>query len=465
MHLEHVNLFIVPLDEQRRWYRYHHLFGDLLRQRLGKNLAPGDVAELHIRASEWHEQNGLMPQAFHHALAAGEFVRAARLAEDAWQEMERSFQTAAWLGWVKKLPDAAICSRPRLCLQLGSAYMDAGESETSETHLQNAERALTGATDPAEAKSLAGNIAMIRASNAQNQGDLAETVRYAELSLQLLPEDDVYARASAAITLEFTHWTTGNLEASLRGMYAWIDDMQRLGNLMFAIASAFAVADMQMILGHLGEAEKTLRQAIQQAATQGQEAGPVTAHHHLGLALLAHERGDEAATTKHLQTAFDLGQHTTLVDWPHRWNMAQARRRESAGEWEAALDLLEEAQRVYVKNPIPLLQPVEARKARVHLKRGRLDRAQAWLQERSISTGDEVRYLDEYEHLTLARVRLAEGSFAGVDDLLERLLALAETQKRTGSVIEILLTQALVHQAQDNHPQALAALERGTYAG
>ncbi len=455
--LEHANLFIVPLDNERRWYRYHHLFGELLRRRLGN---PQELQKYHLRASAWYETNDDLAGAFHHAFASGDFERAACLAEVAWQGMERNFQTAVWLGWVNKLPGAVVCSRPRLCLQLGSAFSDAGEPEMSETYLQNAERVLTGATDQVEAKSLPGNIALIRASNAQNQGDLAETVKYAELSLQLIPEDDIYLRALAIITLELTHWATGNLEASIRAMYAWTDDMLRTGNQVFVIASAFAVADMHVIMGHLGEAEKSLRQAIQQAAALGREAELVTAHHHLGLALLAHERGDEMATTQHLQTAADLGQRTTLVDWTHRWNLAQARLKESAREWDAALDLLDEARQGYVKTAVPLLQPVEAHKARVYLKQGRLDKAQAWMREWSISTEDEVRYLNEYNHLTLVRVRLAEGSFTGVNDLLERLLAFAETQKRTGSVIEILLTQALVHQAQSNHPQALSALER-----
>ena len=459
-HLEHANLFIIPLDNERRWYRYHHLFGDLLRQRLGNHLSQKQIAELHIRASEWYEQNGQMREAFHHALSAGELERAARLAESAWQEMERSFQTLAWLGWVKKLPNAVVCSRPRLCVLIGSAYSDDGEIDSSETYLQNAERALAGTAGQDELKSLAGNIALIRASNAQNQGDLAETVKYAELSLQLIPEDDVYLRAMAIITLEFTHWTTGNLEASLRGMYAWIENMQKLGNQSFAIASAFAVADMQVILGHLGDAEKSLRQAIQQAAALGREAESVTAHHHLGLAMLAHERGDEATATQRLQTAADLGQRSTLIDWAYRWGLAQARLKESEGEWDEALRFLDEAQRGYVKNPIPMLYPVEARKARIYLKQGRLDKAQAWAQERSITVKNEANYLGEYEHLTLARIRLAERSFEGVDPLLERLLALAESQKRTGSVIEILLTQALLCQAQGDQPHALAALER-----
>ena len=240
--------------------------------------------------------------------------------------------------------------------------------------------------DQDEFKSLPGTIALIRANNAQIQGNLAETVKYAELSIRLAPDDDFYLRAQAVITLEFTHWTTGDLEASLQAMHAWMDDMQRLGNQVFVIASAFAVADMQVILGRLGEAEKTLRQAIQQAAAQGQEAETVTAHHHLGLALLAYERGDDAAAaTKYLQTAADLGQHTTLVDWPHRWNLAQARLKESAGEWGSALELFDEARRVYVKNPIPILQPIAAHKARVYLKQGRLDKAQAWARERSLS--------------------------------------------------------------------------------
>ena len=458
--LEHTNLFIVPLDNERRWYRYHHLFADLLRQRLGQSLSPEEIAELHIRASEWYEQNGLMLEALRHALTAEAFGRAARLAEDIWQDMDRSFQTAAWLSWAKKLPSAVVDSRPMLCVQVGRAFSDIGDVASSETYLQNAERALAGMTDDDALNSLPGTIALIRACNAQNEDNVVETVKYAELSIQLLPKESAYLLAQAFITLGFTHWATGNLEASLQAMHAWMDDMQKLGNQVFVTASTFAVADMQVILGRLNDAKNSLRQGIQQAAALGPEAETVTAHHHLGLALLAHEQGDEAAATQYLQAAAELGQHTTLVDWPHRWSLAQAKLRESAGQWDATLEWLDEAKRVFVKNPIPVLQPIEARKARVYLEQGRLHKAQAWVRERGLSTGDQVFYRAEYEHLTLVQVRLAEGSLAGVNELLERLLTLAETQKRIGSVIEILLIQALVYQAQGNRLNALASLEQ-----
>ena len=456
-HLERANLFVVPLDNERHWYRYHHLFGDLLRQRLGQ---PRELPEYHLRASAWYEVNDDLAQAFHHALAAGEFERAAHLAEAAWPGAEESFQSAAWLVRVNQLPEAVVRSKPGLCFQAGRAYSDAGDPKMSEIHLQNAERALAEAPNRSGFAILPGNIALTRAYNAQVLGNLTDTVKYAELALQLIPEEDVYRRAQAVITLEIIHWASGDLESSLHAIRAWMADMHKVGNPVFVIASTFAEADMLVVLGRLHEAIWAYQQALQLASEHGTEAQQITAHHHLGLALIYHELGDSESTATHLQIAADLGKHTTLVDWLHRWKLAQAQFEESAGEWDAALELLDEAKRGYVKTVIPVTRSVEVLKARVHLKQGRLDKAQAWARERGLSVTDEANYLCEYEYLTLARVRMGEGSFTGVNELLERLLALAESQKRTGSVIEILLTQALVHQAQGDQSQALVTLER-----
>jgi LuxR family transcriptional regulator, maltose regulon positive regulatory protein len=452
--LEQANLFLVPLDNDRRWYRYHHLFGDLLRQRLGN---PANLPEVHGRASRWHEKNGDLAEAFQHAHAAGDFERAARLAELAWPGMEATFQSLAWISWVKKLPETAILSRPLLCCQLGRAFSDAGQPEISETHLENAERALAEMSNQAVFAPLPGDIALTRAYNAQVRGDIAGTIQFSEQAVRLIPVEDVLRRAQAVIMLEFTHWASGDLEASLRAIQTWMDDMRKLDNPVFEVASAFAKADLLVALGRLRAAITTYQQSLQRAVESGPEAQAITAHHHLGLALIYHELGQDESVALSLQTAAELGQRTPLVDWPHRWKLAQARLKESAGEWDAALELLDEARRVYVKNPVPITRPVEAMQARVYIKQGRLDKAESWARERGLSLGDEATYLAEYELLTLARLRLDHPRTL---DLLERLLALAESQNRLGSVLDILLTQALACRAQARQPQALAALER-----
>ena len=455
-YLERANLFIVPLDSERCWYRYHHLFGDLLRQRLGK---PKEFAEFHLRASQWHEDNGDLSAAFHHAIAAGDFIRAAGLAEAAWQGMNESFQSSVWLGWMKKLPDELIRTRPVLCTQTAQAFTDTGELEASELRLQDAERCLDGSefANEAQRKPLPAMIALTRAYNAQVHGDPAETVKYAELALQLIPEDDFDRRARATTILEVIHWASGNLESAIQGICDSMERLTQMGNHVLVVASAFAVADLLVGLGSLSEAERTYQDALKLAAQHSPEAEHITAHHHLGLSMIYRQRGDDTLAAHYLKRAAELGLQTTLVDWLYRWTVAQAQLREAAGDLETALALLDEANRVYIQTLVPDLRPIAALKARIYLKQGRPDKAQAWAAERGLSLADEVSYLHEFEHLTLARLEITNPL---VNALLTRLLQAAEAQKRRGSALDILLVQALAHEAQGNHPQALAALER-----
>ena len=379
--------------------------------------------------------------------------------------MEDTFQTTAWLGWIKQLPADVIRVRPVLCTQAGWSYSNAGEPEASERHLQNAERALAGAADRAEFKPefrpLPGSIALARAYNAQVQGHVADTVKYAELAQQLIPEEDVYRRAQAVIMLEFTHWANGDLEAARRALDGWMSAMRQIGNVVFVIATAFGVADMLVAQGRLREALRTYEGSLQWAAEAGPEAQAITAHHHLGLALLHHEMNHAEGLTRHWQKAEDLGRRTTLVDWPYRWHVAQARVKAGEGDFDAALELLDEAKRVYAKNPVPDLRPVEALKAQVYLRQGHLSKAQAWARARGLTVHDDLSYLREFEHLTLARILMAAGPNPQASELLERLRQAAEAQDRMGSVLEILLTQALAYRAQGDATAAFAALERG----
>jgi LuxR family maltose regulon positive regulatory protein len=182
--------------------------------------------------------------------------------------------------------------------------------------------------------------------------------------------------------------------------------------------------------------------------------------------MLCHEMGDEPAAAGYFQKSLAQGEETVNADWTYRKCLAEAQFKEAEGDWDAALDLLEEAQRFFVSSLIPNTRPVHALKARIDLKRGRLDKASAWVRAHNLSADDDLHYLNEFEHITLARVLLAEYQSSRLDSalidakrLLLRLLIAAEEKKRMGSVLEILVTQALVDQAQGSSTQARAALE------
>ena len=472
-HLEHTNLFIIPLDNERHWYRYHHLFGSLLRQRLGQSLMPDEIAKYHIRASEWYEKNGEPAQAFHHAIAAADFSRAAMLAEMYWQKMNESFQSAAWLGWVKQLPEELIRSRPVLCTQVAWGYMDISDVEASESRLRDAERCLENPPDEMvvvveeQFRALPARIAIARTYNAQSVGDFPAAVKYAELAIKLAPEEDHFMRAQTTAILGGTYWANGDLEAACKSMSDWIDNARKAGNFFFAIASASGKADILTAQGHLREALKTYQGSLQLASEHEAESQRIIAHHHLGLALLYHEMRDDESALQHFHMSLELGQQSVLRDWSYRKYLAQARLKESEGDLNSALGLLDDAQRFYVRSLIPYARPIDALKARIHLKQGRLSNAQEWVREHGFSVNDDLGYLREFEHITLARVLLAEYQVNRKENrihdalsLLKRLLKAAEDQKRMGSMLEILMVTALAYHTLGSTSQAFTSLER-----
>lgn len=476
--IERANLFLVPLDDERRWYRYHHLFGELLRQRLPQEaaLAGGDVAVLHTRASLWFEAQGLDLEALHHAAAAADPARVAGLAERSWERMDSSFQSAAWCRWVRQLPEAVLRARPVLCTQYAWALMDAGEIEASEVRLRDAERWLASAGGAAEEMvvvvegqlaTLPARIAVARAYLAQARGDVAATARHAARALDLGAAAEPLLRAQAEVLIGLASWAGGELEEARRAIAGWLDHTLQAGNLAFALASVFYLGEIRIAQGQLREAARVYRQFLQLVPADDEAIRQAAPHLHLGLALVAHEQGDAPTAALHLQTSEERGERASLVDWPFRWCLAQARIQESAGAWEVALDLLDEAGRLYVRNPVPDLRPVAAIKARVHLRQGNLAAALAWAAEGGLSAADDLSYLREFEHMTLARVLIARYRQERADvhlhaalGLLARLLAAAEAGGRAGSVIEILLLQALAHEARGDLQRALVPLER-----
>jgi LuxR family maltose regulon positive regulatory protein len=480
--LERGNLFLVPLDDRRQWYRYHQLFADVLHARL-LDEQPDDVPGLHRRASGWLQQNGDPSEAIRHALAAGDFGRAADLVELAIPAMLRSRQEAAVLGWLELLPDEVVRVRPVLSVGFAGALLAGGEFEGVEARLRDAEGWLDGATgirrgshapaaemvvvDDAEFRRLPAEIELYRAAQALVRGDGPGTVRQARQALELSPADDHLGRASAAALMGLASWASGDLEAGHSGYAECMAGLRRAGHIADTFGCAIALADIRRTQGRLGEAMRTYEQALQRATQQG---GPVlrgTADMYVGMSEVHRERDDLPAATQQLLCSQELGEHIGLPQNRYRWRVAMARIREAEGDLAGALDLLDEAERLYVGDFFPNVRPVPALGARVRVAQGELGEALGWAREQGLSVDDDLSYLREFEHITLARVLLAqytakraERSIQEATRLLERLLRAAEEGQRTGSVIEILVLQALAHQARDDIPAALASLRR-----
>jgi LuxR family transcriptional regulator, maltose regulon positive regulatory protein len=476
--LERSNLFVIPLDDQRKWYRYHHLFADVLQEHL-MGTQPERVSVLHRQASEWYEHNGSAADAIHHALAAEDFERVASLVELAVPEMRRNRQgaTDTELGWLKALPDDLVHFRPVLCVDYAYALFGDGEPEAAEARLRDAERWLDKIPDmPAkgmvvvdedEFRRLPGMIALLRAAMALARSDMPAAAKNARRVLDLAPQDAPLMLGGAASVLGLAAWASGDLEAASRMTADGIADVRLAGYISSAIGGAIVLADIQMAQGLLHEAMTTYERGLQWATEPGAPVLRGAADMYVGMSDLHYEHNDLKTATQLLLTSQSLGELAGLPQNPYRWCAAMARIREAQGDLEAALDLLDQAERLYQANFSPNVHPIAARKIRVWVAQSRLGEALGWAREQGLSVENELSYLHEFDHLTLARVLLAryqsdraDGSIQEVMGLLERLLKAALAGGRQGSALEILVLQAGAHHALGDLPAALESLQK-----
>lgn len=469
--LERGNLFVVPLDDKRHWFRYHHLFAEVLAAAMLQE-QPALVPTLHQRASAWYAANDLPAEAIRHALAANDFARAASLAELVWPAMDGRFQAATWLGWAKAIPDEVVRARPVLGVAYAWALLNGGELEAAEVRLSEAERWLGGSAEPlvadaAQFGALPASIATARAYLAQAHGDIASSVTHGRRALDLLPAGDHLRRGPAAALLGLAQWASGDLEPAYRTLAEAMAGFRQAGSLHFALSVTSGLADIRKTQGRLRDAVAIYTQALQLALAQGQPPLRGTADLYLGLSELEHEQGDLEAASRHLLRSEQLGEQAALPDWRVRLCRAQARFKLAEGDFAAALELLDMAERHYQRTPVPDLRPLAALKARVWLAQGRVREALGWAQAQGLSAEGELSFLHEFEHITLARALIAQSTHDHTGHamhaamrLLKRLEAAAHAGGRAGSAIEIGLLQALAYQAQGSLAPALAALER-----
>jgi LuxR family transcriptional regulator, maltose regulon positive regulatory protein len=457
--LERGNLFVVPLDDRRHWYRYHHLFADVLRAQLTDD-QPDQLPELHRRASAWYERNGERPEAVRHAFAGHDFGRAADLVELTWPTLRRTRQEATLRSWLAALPDELLRSRPVLSNAYAGVLLSTGELEGVGARLRDAERWLNSSerpdaeaagmvvVDEQEFRRLPGSVALHRAGHALALGNVAKTVIHARRALDLAPEDDHLSRGGATAILGLAAWASGDLETAYGSFSSGIADVQQAGNISDAIGGAIALADIRVAQGRLHDAMRIYEQALHLARAHGEPLMRGTADLYVGMSEVHCERNDLGAAAADLVTSTELTERTGFPHNRQRWCVAMARLQRTRGDLDGALKVLDEAERLNTRGFSPDVWPVGALKARVWLAQGRVGEAVGWARGRNLSVEDDLNYLREFEHIALARLLLAQRLGSQALRLLERLLAAAEAGGRMGSAIQILVLQTLAFQVQ-----------------
>ena len=446
--LERQNLFIVPLDDRRQWYRYHHLFADVLVAHVSDAVLQ-ELPLLHRRASDWYEQQGEHHEAIEHGLASGDLERAAELIERAIPEMQKHRGETTIRGWSRLLPQALVRNRPALGIGLVGALVSYGEFDGIEQRLRDIEAALAAPArmvvfDTSQLPRLPGAVELYRAALAQVRGDVPALVMHAQKVLDLAPKDDDVGRAAGSSMLGIAHWSMGNLEAARLAWTEGRNGLQRAGHIADVLGVSIALADINRAQGRLRDAMAVCDLGLRLAASHPGQVLKGTADMHAAISELCRERNDREAARRHLAKSEELGAQQGLPQHPYRWRVAAARLRQDDGDLDGAVALLDEAERLYVSDFFPNVRPVAAMRARVWIAQGRLDDALRWQRETALSAADDLTYLREFEHITLARLMLASDPIGtGAIGFLDRLLDAATHGGRLASVVELLSLKAL----------------------
>src|SRR5918997_1316524 len=428
--LERENLLVVPLDDERVWYRYHHLFADFLRGRLERE-QPERLAPLHLRASEWFEENALVAEAVRHALSAGDHERAARLMEGGVGQTWYRGEVMTLLGWLRELPKEAMLSRPLLLVWYAAALMLVGRFDGVESLLREAEGAVGASeegrveepqlhADEADPKHVLATAAAVRSLHARLQGDPRGAIEHARQALALLPADNLNPRPFAALCLAEAYRAADDPEVA-NATFAETAELGRAaGHDYIALTAMGSLAHLRMSQGRLREADASLRQALEFAAERGAELLPAVGRVRIGMGELLYERDDLEASERELTLGTKLVERAGELEILVRGLVALSRVRGALGDPEGALELADEAARLARESGAPqAIVDAALWKARLHLMRNDLEAAASDLEQVS-DVGDVPRSAREAERIALARLLVAREDHNEALRLLDR---------------------------------------------
>jgi LuxR family maltose regulon positive regulatory protein len=460
--LDRRNLFIMPLDNSREWYRYHRLFADLLRSRLRRE-HPDMVPALHQRASRWFEQHGLTIEAVDHALAASDQGRAADLVEKSAETILMRGETATFLRWLGALPDALVLSRPTLCFYRTWIDLMRGRPlRIVESQLERIQK---------DDRSIPGGVAALRALVAAFQGRLSRAVELSRCALLQLPKEEQFARTFASWILRVSQWASGGgaVDPSSLDDVLWMS--QRAGNVMLAVMVLCHQAEIRMREGQLHGAAATYRRALDLGTDSKGRRLPIAGQALIGLGELLREWNDLDAAAHHLLEGIRLTEQWTEVG-PLDAYIALARVRQAQGDIHGAWEAIDKAQELATMFDLTDLDDLTVAlfEAWMRVSEGDIESVNRWAVERDLfryiesplteAPGDayDVR-LRKYELLVFARLLIASGQTHDALSVLRPLVQVAVQRDRPRMLIEIHMLEALCLQAEGNMDQAVQVLQ------
>ena len=468
--IDEANLFLVLLDDERKWYRYHHLFAEFLNQRLLER-EPQNVPVLHHRASIWFERNGFLAEAIDHALEGNEFTRAAKLVESVGPIMMMQSEFDQLNSWLDAMPQEQVNSWPWLCIIRAWMCQRWAQLDEGEFYLQCAENALELDTTPEPmdgARIIRGQICALRALFSLNKGQISQSIEYANQALEFLP-DDYFNRPVAADALGIAKRVSGDFDGAIKVFVKARRDSLAVGNRIFAQAIILEMGLTQSMQGRLYQAAETFREAIEFTYQDTEIKIPYASTASVSLANILQEWNELDAAMTHLEEGIEIGLSAKIVDAVATGYAIKARVYLAQDNLEAALAACQKLERIL--KDIPDLEHETIRialdsRVRLLIANNNLAGAARMVQEHGFSVEDDIRYFHQFEHIVLSRVlihlgreNLEQNYLSQAQDLLNRLREVIKPAGCLRETIEILALEALVFEAQGLHDQASDSLE------
>jgi LuxR family maltose regulon positive regulatory protein len=462
--LDHSNLFIIPLDNERRWYRYHHLFADLLRKRL-RQTRPEQVSALHQTASEWYEQAGFTDDAVEHSLVSEDFERAAKLIEEYIEAIWGRGEHRIVRRWLDGLPVALMFSKPHLCIFHAWDMFTKGQHAEAEQSLQNAEQALDSSDGhPAELEKmiLRGRAAAIRAALSFYRGDYEKISKFALQALDYLPDSDLTWRSTATVVLGDAYMFIGDIEKGTQARVDALETSKAAGDVYMILITGIKLTVALRSQGYLERVIELCDEYQKLASENGLSQMGV-------VGWLMAIRGEVLAELNELEEAIDQakngveqaekGKDLAMIWWSY---LCLIRVLYSMGDLAGAEEVIHKKERATGKHHMPswVTLPMTAWQVRIWLAQDKLEAAAQWMKEYKPEPEGQPVYLGEMENITRVRILFAQERLDEASRILERLHASTEARGRIVTLIEILNLKAIIFHAANKTDQALVLLEK-----